>query len=119
MPENNFDEAIKKEIELGHFARAVIVAEEIGSPEGEKRDLRRKALGQMSAVYRNMHGAKRLAREYGFSKDEVTQILTEYAEEIRKVGNLKILEPCYDFNTGKYLSFDQWMEQYLKIWDRL
>ena len=106
MPENNFDEAIKKEIELGHFARAVIVAEEIGSPEGEKRDLRKKALGQMS-------------QEYGFSRDEVKQILAEYAEEMRKEGNLKIFEPCYDYNTGKYLSFDQWMEQYLKNWDRL
>jgi hypothetical protein len=119
MPENNLDDAIKKEIEVGRFAKAVIVAEEIGLPEGEKRDLRKKALGQMSAVYRNMHGAKRHAQEYRFSREGVKQILTEYSEELRREGSLKILESCYDYNTGKLLSFDQWVEQYLKIWDRL
>ena len=119
MPENNHDEAIKKEIGLGHFVKAVILAEQMGLAEGEKRDLRKKALGQMSAVYRNAHGAKRLAQEYGFSREEVKQILEEYYEEMRKEGNLKTLEPCYDYSTGKYLSFEQWMEQYLKTWDRL
>jgi hypothetical protein len=110
---------LKKEIEPGRFAKVVTVAEEIGLPEGEKRDLRKKALGQMSAVYRNMHGAKCLAQEYGFSREEVKQILAEYSEKMRKEGSLKILEPCYDYNTGKFLSFDQWVELYLKIWDRL
>ena len=119
MPEDSFDEALKKELELGHFTKAVFVAEQVGLPEEEKRNLRKKAVGKMSAVYRNAHGAKHLAQEYGFSKEDVKQILTEYAEEMRKEGNLKILEPCYDYPTGKYLSFEQWMEQYLKIWDKL
>jgi hypothetical protein len=119
MPENSLDEILKKEIERGHFAKALIVAEQIGLPEEEKRNLRKKALGQMSAVYRNIYGAKHLAQEFGLSREEVKQILIEYAEDMRKEGNLKILEPCYDYSTGKYLSFEQWMEHSLKIWDRL
>ena len=119
MPENNLDEILKKEIEHGHFVKAVILAEQIGLPEEEKRNLRIKSLGQMSAVYRNFQGAKHLAQEFGFSREEVKQILTEYAEDKKKEGNLKILEPCYDYSTGKYLSFEQWLEHYLKIWDSL
>jgi len=73
----------------------------------------------MSAVYRNAHGTKHLARQYGFSKEEVKKVLEEFVDEIKKEGNTKTLEPCYDYRTGKYLSFEEWMDHYWKIWDKL
>lgn len=119
MPDKRYDETLKTEIDRGHFARAVIVAEQIGLPEQEKRNLRMKAIWQMSAIYRNVHGARHLTREYGFSREEVKQAFIEFADEMSKQGNRKILEPSYDYSTGKYLSFEEWLEHFLKIWDRL
>ena len=118
MHEKIDHDVLNTEIERGHFVRAVIVAEGIGLPEEEIKPLRFKALGQMSAVYRNAYGTKYLARQYGFSREEVKKILEEFAGEIRNEGNSKPLDPCYDYSTGKYLSFEEWMDHYLTIWDR-
>jgi len=99
--------------------RAVLLAEQMGSPEEEVRQLRFRALGQMSAVYRNALGAKRLALQYGFSREEVRKVFEDFADEMKKEGKIKHLEPCYDYRTGKHLSFEEWEHHYLKIWDRL
>ena len=119
MHEKSNHEALKNEIERGHFAKAVIVAEHTGLPEEEIRNLHFKAFGQMCAIYRNVHGAKNLARQYGFSKEAVKQFLEQFVDDMKNEGNTKPLEPCYDYSTGKYLSFEEWMDHYLKIWDRL
>jgi hypothetical protein len=118
MHENKDHDALKSEIERRHFVRAALMAEQMGLPEEEVRNLRYRALGQMSAIYRNAHGTRHLALQYGFSKEEVKKALEEFADEMRKEGNTKSLEPCYDYRTGKYLSFEEWAEQYLKIWDK-
>ena len=110
---------MRAEIERGHFARAALVAASLGVGEEELRELRIKALWQMSAVNRNGPGTKRLAQEYGFSKKEFGQILRQYAEQKRNDGDYKPLEPCYDYSTGKYLTFEEWLDQFLKNWDRL
>ena len=112
-------DGIKTEIERGHFVRAALIAEEIGLPEEEIRDLRFKAIEQMSAIYRNAHGTKRLALQYGFSSEDVKEILENFIHETKKEGNSRILRPCYDYTTGKHISFEEWMGYYLKIWDRL
>jgi hypothetical protein len=114
MHETRNHDALKHEIERGNFVRAVLVAEHMGLPEGELKDLQCKALGQMAAVYRNDHGTKSLAKQYGFSKEEVKKVLEKFADEMKKEGNMKPLEPCYDYSTGKYLSFEEWMDHYLK-----
>lgn len=119
MAEKRDQKGIRTEIERGHFVRAVLLAEQMGSPEEEVRQLRFKALGQMSAVYRNALGAKRLALQYGFSKEEVRKVFEDFADEMKKEGKTKHLEPCYDYRTGKHLSFEEWGHHYLKIWDRL
>jgi hypothetical protein len=112
-------EDLKAEIERSHFARAALLAASLGVDEQELRDLRLKALWQMSAVFRNGPGTKRLAQEYGFSKKEVGPILREYAEKMREEGNIKPLEPCYDYKTDKHLTFEQWLDQLLKDWDKM
>ncbi len=119
MNEKTGHSELEAEIERKHFARASLVAEQMGLPEEEVRDLRFKALGQMSVIYRNAHGTKKLALQYGFSREEVKQILEQFVNEMKNEGNNKPLKPCYDYSTGKYLSFEEWMDHFFKKWDRL
>jgi hypothetical protein len=119
MHEKRDHNALKTQIEGGHFVRAALIAEQLGLPEAEIRNLRFKALGQMSVIYRNAHGTKELARQYGFSREQVKQALEEFANELKKNGNVKPLEPCYDHSTGKYLRIEEWRDHYLRIWNSL
>lgn len=112
-------EELRAEIERGNFARAALVAASLGVGEEKLRDLRLKALWQMSAVNRNGPGTKRLAQEYGFSKEEMGRILREYADKMRDEGDIKPLEPCYDNNTSKYLTYEEWLDRFLSHWDKL
>jgi len=119
MHEKIDHDALNKEIDRGHFVRPVVVAEDMGLPEEEIKPLRFKALGQMAAIYRNAHGTKHLALQYGFSRGEIKKFLEEFADKMKKEGNIKPLEPCYDYRTGRYLSFEEWVDHYLKVWDKL
>ncbi|MGD8228806.1 MAG: hypothetical protein PVH82_12230 [Desulfobacteraceae bacterium] len=112
-------EELRAEIERGHFARAALLAASLGIDEQELREFRLKALWQMSAEFRNGPGTKRLAQEYGLSKKELGQILRQYAEEMRDQGNVKPLEPCYDYKTDRHLTFEQWLDQFVKHWDKI
>ncbi len=114
MSEKTGKEELRVEIECGHFVRAALLAASLGLSEEEIQDLRLKALWQMSAEYRNATGTKRLAQEYGLSKNELREFLEKYAEEKRNEGNDRSLEPCYDMSTGEHLSFEEWMDQFLK-----
>jgi hypothetical protein len=117
--ENTEKALLSTEIKRGHFARAAFVALSLGLPEGEVLDLRLKALWQISAVYRNAPGTKKLSQEYGFSKKELKKQLEKLAEDKRNEGDERPLEPCYDHNTGKHLSFEEWMDHLLRNWDKL
>jgi hypothetical protein len=112
-------EELQEEIERGNFVRAAQVAESMGLPREELRDIRAKALWQITAVNRNAPGTKKLAQEYGFSKQELRELLEGYAEKRRHKGDLKPLEPCYDTGTGAYLSFEEWMDFFFKKYDKV
>ena len=107
------------EVDRGHFARAAFLAKSLGLPEEEVHDFQLKALWQMSAVYRNAPGTKRLAKNYGLSKNEVSEFLQKHAMEKRNQGDEKPLEPCYDHSTVRYLSFEEWLDQLSKNWDKI
>ena len=119
MNEKPGKEELKAEIDRGHFARASLLAISLGLPGEEIQDLRFKALWQMSAIYRNAPGTKKLAQQYGFSKEELSKFLKQYTEEKRHDGDDKPLEPCYDHTTGKYLTFEEWIDQFFKSWEKL
>jgi hypothetical protein len=119
MNDKSGREELRAEIERGHFARAALVAASLGVDEQELGELRLKALWQMSAVSRNGPGTKRLAQEYGFSKKELGQLLRQYADKMRDKGDTKPLEPCYDGKTDKYLTFGQWLDQFVRNWDKM
>jgi hypothetical protein len=88
-------------------------------PLSEVKEIRKNALWQMAAVFRNAGGARALCEEYGFSKDKAEEILRKLAGEQKSNGNTKTLEPTYDHGSGKYLSFEEWLNHFLKQWDKL
>ena len=110
---------LREEIERGHFVRAAQVAESIGLPKEGEKDARTKALWEMAAVNRNACGTKMLAQEYGLSKNELKNLLEKYSEIRKREGDVKPLEPCYDISTGAYLAFEQWMDSFLKKYDKV
>ena len=83
------------------------------------QDTRTRALWEMAAVNRNAPGTKMLAQEYGLSKNELKGLLENYAEIRRREGDLKPLEPSYDISTGAYLAFEQWMDSFLKKYNKV
>jgi hypothetical protein len=120
MEERSSEDQLKLEIERKHYARAALLAASMKLiPTEEVRDLRLKALWQISAVSRNAAGTGILGREYGWTKEEVAEYLRTIAKSEKENGAYKALEPCYDQITGKYLSFDEWLEQLLKHWDNI
>jgi hypothetical protein len=119
MEEKSPDGQVKEELNRKHYARAALLAASLGLPEPGVRDLRIEALWQMSAVSRNLSGTRSLAQQYGYGKDELAAILRKRTEEEKAQGGYKSLEPCYDHNSGKYLSFEEWLDQLLRQWDKL
>jgi len=119
MTETVVNDELEREIELGHFSRAVSLAVLQGLPETEIDDLRAKALWQMAAIYRNGPGTKSLAQGYGISKDELRDLLERVAREKAHLGDTKPLEPCYDLSERTHLSFQEWLEQLIKRWEKL
>ena len=119
MNEKTGKDELRAEIERGHFVRAALLAESLGLSEEEIQDYRCRALWQMSAVNRNAPGTKILAQQYGFSKNQVREILESYAEKKNNEGDDKPFEPCYDHDSGKYLSFEEWMDYFLRDWNKL
>ena len=104
------------ELQRRNFVRAAAIAASLGLSANELRDIQFEALWQM-AVNRNAPGTKRLARQYGISRQTLKQILDERAKQLREDGHDKALAACYDAATGKYLSFEEWMNHLMERWD--
>ena len=117
--ETTLQEELKAQIEGKRFVRAAALAKSAPMPLSEVKDLQEKALWQMAAVFRNAGGARVLCEQNGFSKKEAEDLLRRWAEEQQSKGDKKTLEPTYDHATGKYLSFEEWLNQFLKHWDKL
>ena len=117
--ETTLQDELKRKIEAKHFVRAAALAESSAIPLSEVKELRNKALWQMAAVFRNAEGTRVLCEQYGLSKKEAEDLLKGWVEEQQSKGDKKALEPTYDQATGKYLSFEEWLNQFLKRWDSL
>ena len=120
MPEEKtLEKELESQMEAKRFVRAAALAESSGSPLSEVKEIQKRALWQMTAVFRNAGGARVLCEQYGFTKQETEETLRKMAGELQGKGDTKILEPTYDQATGKYLSFEEWLGQFLKHWDTL
>ena len=119
MEEKAAKEALKTEIDQGNFERAILLASDLGLNQEETEALRFKALWQMSAIYRNASGTKKLAQEYGVTKEKLGDLLKNHAEEQRTHNNERPLMPKYDYRSGRHLSFEEWLENLLRDWNKL
>jgi hypothetical protein len=106
-------------IEKQQYARAVRVASSRNRPEHELTELKAKALWQIAAVYRNAPGTKALTAEYGFSRDKLEELLKKEMTAKQEQGDLKVIGPCFDYTTNKYLIFEDWMNKFFQNWDKL
>jgi len=109
-----YDE-LKFELKRNNFVRAAAIAASIGLPANELREIQFEALWQM-ALNRNAVGTKKLAQEYGISKQELKEYLQSRAMEYGKAGDIKLMSSCYDVVTGQYFSFEEWLEFYTMKW---
>ena len=116
---NENQDELRTAVEGRHYVRGVNLALSAGESEEVVRDLQRKALWQTAAVFRNAAGTKTLAEQYGMSKKEVVDFLRQRCEEERSKGNKKTLEPTFDNDTNQYLTFDEWLDRFVKKWGKL
>jgi len=119
MEEKATHEKLKIEIEQGNFERAVILALELDLKPDEITDIKLKALWQMAANNRNRGGTKKLADDFGISKERLKVFLEKKADEQRREGNERLLMPRYDHQSGKYLDFEGWMENLFNFWSKM
>lgn len=114
----HLEESVQKEIAQKNFVRAVMLAQKLGYPNSEIRHLQELALKQMACEYRNGIAVRKLAKEWGFSKTDLENLLRTSLEEYGRISDKKRLDQCYDVTTGKYLTLRQWIEQFLRAKDK-
>ena len=107
------EDTLIKEIEQKNYVLAVMLAQKLGHPENEIRLLKELALKQMACEYRNGIAARKLAREWRFSKTELENLLRTALEEYKQASDKRLLEQVYDTESAKYLTLQQWVEQFL------
>lgn len=112
------DEVIAEQ-ERGHFVRAAILALSLQLPDETIRELRSNALWQMAAEWRNPAGTKALADRFGITREDLEKQLLEMMGTRSGRGHTKSIEPAYDYRTGKYLSFEEWVADLMKNWNRI
>jgi hypothetical protein len=113
------EEELKAAVEKKHYVRASNLAASLGAPQEQVESLRKAALWQISAAFRNATGTRILAEAQGLSKKEVEEYLRKRSEEERSLGNVKILEPTFDYHTSRYLTFEAWLDYLVRKWDKL
>jgi hypothetical protein len=112
------EDTIQKEITQKNFVRAVMLAQKLDYPKSEIRYLQELALKQMACEYRNSIAVRNLAREWGFSRVDLENLLRAALDEYEKNADKKRREQCYDATSGKYLTLRQWIEQLLRVINR-
>jgi hypothetical protein len=116
---NEGNDELRAAAESKRYVRASHLADSSGNPVEKVDVLRKEALWQMAAVFRNAAGTRILAGQYVMSNRDVEDFLRKRLEEERGLGNTKILEPTFDYHTSRYLTFEEWLDQLMKKWDKL
>jgi len=111
--------SLRDGIERKNYVRAVRLAQKLGYPDSEVRQLQELALKQMAGDYRNGLALRHLAREWGFSRADVANLLMAALDEYERLSDKKRLQPAYDVKSGQYLTLRQWVERLLRAKDSL
>lgn len=108
---SEFLSALQRAVENGDYARAVRVAQAMGRSAQEMKELQQKALEQFIVESRNPQGTLALAKEYGFTRDDLNKVLQKILEDAR---DKKIIERRqYDTKTMRYLNLEEWIKEHL------
>ena len=113
------DEELKTELVRKNFTRAAHLGSSLKLGNSELQRIQQQAMGQMAAIYRNAKGVKALARKFGYSKKEVREIVEKYTDQMIEQGDTKPLKARYDYASGKYLTFERWLNQFIEKWRNL
>lgn len=113
------EDELRSAIEKRHYVRASNLAVSLGAPQEQIEHLRKEALWQISAVFRNAAGTRILAEQQGLSKKDAEDYLRKRSEEERSRGDVKILEHTFDHHTNRYLTFEEWLDYLVRKWDKL
>ena len=116
---NGTEEEYRLEIERNNYVRALYLAKKLALPDKEIKDVAQKALWQVAGIGRNFYATKKLAEELGLKKEELNDILIEMAEKEERSANKKMLGPCYDYNSGRYIPFEKWLNRLLREWNKI
>jgi len=119
MVQETTEDMIIAEQERRNFVRSAMLARSLRYPEGKIRELQARALWQMAAEWRNGAGTKSLARQFGISRKNLEELLRKMIEATSGHSDEKSLEPVFDYRTGKYLTFEEWLTELMKNWNRI
>lgn len=106
----NSEGELRNELERKNFVRAAQLAALLGN--GELRQIQLQALWQIASA-RNAPGTKRLAAQYGIPMPELRRYLEHEVNRLKERGDHKALGVSYDATTGKYLSFEDWLNLHI------
>ena len=113
------DETINAALENRNFVQAVSLGKNQGLPQDDIGEWQRQALWEAAAVFRNIFAVKILATRYGFSKDQVRELLEDRAGSVTEGSGDKATRPRYDYITNRHLDLSQWMDQLFSAWKKL
>ena len=116
---NGTEEEYRLEINRNNFVRALYLAKKLTLPDKEITDVAQRALWQVAGIGRNFYATKKLAEELGLEKEELKNILMHMAEKEEESGNKKILGACYNYNNGRYIPFEKWLDRLLREWNKI
>ena len=112
------EEELEAAIASSNYMRAVMLSEQLQHPRDSIRRLQAQAIRKMACAYRNAVAARKLAREWEFSKAELEAALDVSSEESDgKPDRARPKRRC-DPATGEYLTLPQWMARFLSTWHK-
>jgi hypothetical protein len=103
---------LEEAVQDKNYVRAVRIAESIGKPSDEIKELQQKAFEQFIIEYRNPQGAIALAEEYRFNGKDIEQLLRNILQEAE--GKKGLDRRQYDIKTMRYLTLGEWIKEYFK-----
>ena len=110
----NLEAILQKKLAEKSFLSAIRLAQVLNLSREKIRDFQELALKQMAFEYRNAIAVRNLAREWGFAREDLQNLLYTGLKEHEEISEKKRLEQVYDTETGRYLTLRQWVDQFFK-----
>lgn len=109
----HLEDFLQRKVKEKRYLSAIKLAQTLKLPQEKIRNLQELALRQIALEYRNAAAVRNLAREWGFARADLENLLYAGLAEYEELSGKKHLEQAYDIATGKYLTLRQWVDQFL------